>query len=115
MIGQSPLDTEKYEDKEWINRWLASHRGLEKAFPRSGLFTRKQLDQIRDFGVPLVIKPVRGRGSHGVTMVETEEDALSIAKKLLEESDAVLVEVSKKRPSPTSFSTLLFPDVESKH
>jgi len=39
-----------------------------------------------------VIKPVRGRGSHGVSLVRTEEELESGLKGLWEEGELVLVD-----------------------
>jgi carbamoylphosphate synthase large subunit len=94
MIGQNPLDTEKFEDKEWINRWLNGQPGLEGCFPRSMLFNKGEArDKLERFGVPAVAKPIRGRGSHGVTLANTVEDLQIAAERLLAESDAILLEV----------------------
>jgi len=94
MIGQNPLDTEKYEDKEWINRWLNSQQGLRGDFPKSILYNKSDdTRKLLDFGFPMVLKPIRGRGSHGVTLIRGEEEMRTTARKLLEESDSILVEV----------------------
>ena len=93
LVGQNPLDTERFEDKEWINRWLATQPGLSGSFPASALL--KAHSRLADLPIqlPLVLKPVRGRGSHGVTLVRTEAEYQETLSKLLKESDAVLCEV----------------------
>lgn len=94
MIGQSPLDTERFEDKEWINRWLAGQPELQDAFPRSTLIHPARLSTLGTFGLPAVAKPVRGRGSHGVTLAKSPEEFATAVNHLLRASDAVLCEVS---------------------
>ncbi|OCF31438.1 hypothetical protein I317_07705 [Kwoniella heveanensis CBS 569] len=93
MIGQSPLNTEKYEDKEWINRWLRGHSQLNSSFPKSILYGENDGQQVLEqFPLPAVAKPVRGRGSHGVTLVETVQELKEAANKLLKESNSILIE-----------------------
>ncbi|GFZ48773.1 hypothetical protein JCM24511_06522 [Saitozyma sp. JCM 24511] len=93
MIGQNPLDTEKFEDKEWINRWLNGQPGLRGSFPRSMLFQKGDAKEtLEGFGVPAVAKPIRGRGSHGVTLARTMNELHIAAERLLAESDAILLE-----------------------
>lgn len=95
MVGQSPLDTEKFEDKQWTNAWLASHEELAASFPRSLLFRRgDDREALLAFPLPAVAKPIRGRGSYGVTKVTTSEEMNRAASNLLSESNAFLVEVS---------------------
>lgn len=93
MIGQDPRDTERYEDKEWINGWLAGQEGLRDVFPRS-LLLHTAADNVEELGYPVVVKPVRGRGSHGVTLVKNDDEFQKALETLLKESDAVLCEVS---------------------
>jgi D-alanine-D-alanine ligase len=94
MVGQNPLDTEKFEDKEWINRWLNGQPGLKGSFPRSMLFQKGHAKEtLEGFGVPAVVKPIRGRGSHGVTLANTVLELHVAAERLLAESDAILLEV----------------------
>lgn len=94
MVGQSPLDIEKFEDKQWTNAWLASHKELAASFPRSLLFQQgDDRGSLLACPLPAVAKPIRGRGSHGVTKVTTPEEMSQAAINLLSESDAFLVEV----------------------
>lgn len=94
MIGQNPLETEKFEDKEWINRWLNGQPGLRGSFPRSMLFPKGDAKEtLEGFGVPAVAKLIRGRGSHGVTLARTMDELHIAAERLLAESDAILLEV----------------------
>jgi D-alanine-D-alanine ligase len=98
MVGQNPLDTEKFEDKEWINRWLNGQPGLKGSFPRSMLFQKGHAKEtLEGFGVPAVVKPIRGRGSHGVTLANTVLELHVAAERLLAESDAILLEVRRSQ------------------
>ncbi|WVW79034.1 hypothetical protein I302_100997 [Kwoniella bestiolae CBS 10118] len=92
LFGQNPLLVEKYDDKEWANRWLAKQKGLETSFPKSMLYRTGDQGEAGNFPLPAMAKPVRGRGSHGVTKVSTAEELMMALDKLLKESDAVLLE-----------------------
>ncbi|KAH8084725.1 hypothetical protein HD553DRAFT_342223 [Filobasidium floriforme] len=92
FVAQDPLDTEKYDDKAWTNNWL-NQGELEGKFPKSWLIEKGDTEgQLREVTLPAVLKPIRGRGSHGVELV-TDADGLGrVFQKLWEESEAVLVE-----------------------
>ncbi|KAM0756198.1 hypothetical protein T439DRAFT_320894 [Meredithblackwellia eburnea MCA 4105] len=92
LVGQDPRDTERFEDKEYCNRWLASQEGLEKAFPKSWLISKEDSAKLESVNLPAVIKPVRGRGSHGVSKVETLDDLKEKAAQLWTEGNLVLIE-----------------------
>ena len=95
IVGQNPLDTEKFDDKEWLNRWLAEQAGLQGCFPRSHLLTKADMLDLGGVRLPAVVKPVRGRGSHGVKVVRSVEELKAGLEGLLKESDAVLCEVGR--------------------
>ncbi|MBD2699475.1 ATP-grasp domain-containing protein [Spirosoma sp. BT702] len=100
VIGQDPVCVEKYDDKWQTNQLLKSH-GLpiphEYIINRSDKF---QVQTIRDhfnqnFSFPFVVKPIRGRGSIGVTMVHNEQELnriLSFKLPSSEFGDAVILE-----------------------
>lgn len=78
VVGQSPAATQKFDDKFATNRMLGD-AGLSVA--RSFLLSQTRRDHV--FGLadveatcaamalsfPLIVKPIRGRGSQGVTLV----------------------------------------------
>ena len=81
VIGQPPLCADRFDDKSFTNDALRRHGGL--TLPRSWTVddpnsieesardaARQHLDQvmasIQESDYPIVAKPVRGRGSHGV-------------------------------------------------
>lgn len=98
VVGQNPLNVEKYEDKAWVNAWLAGHERLKDAFPKALLYKPADgavEERIKDGGIgwPCVVKPVRGRGSHGVSKVDNLEELQAAVDALLTEGDVVLIEV----------------------
>lgn len=103
MVGQSPVLTEKWDDKARTNLWLAKQEGLEGAFPKSRVLDKNgddgdlRLDE-DGIGWPRVMKPIRGRGSHGVAVVRDEGEFRRHLETLYGESDAVLVEASRYTP-----------------
>ncbi|WWC87418.1 uncharacterized protein L201_002307 [Kwoniella dendrophila CBS 6074] len=95
LIGQNPLTADKYDDKEWTNRWLSNQNGLENYFPKSLLYRKgngEEVDELDKFPLPAMAKPIKGRGSHGVTKVSTSVEMKSAVDVLLKESEAVLLE-----------------------
>ena len=98
MVGQSPKLTERWDDKAKTNFWLATQKGLETAFPKSKIVHKDEMGDLQlekdGIGWPRVLKPIRGRGSHGVAVVEDEKGFQEHIKTLFAESDAVLMEVS---------------------
>lgn len=98
MVGQSPKLTERWDDKANTNFWLASQKGLENAFPKSRIVTKDDIKDLKleedGIGWPRILKPIRGRGSHGVAVIEDERGFHEHLKFLFGESDAILVEVS---------------------
>lgn len=93
LVGQNPFNTEKFDDKQWTNAYLAKQEGLTEAFPKAKLFAKgDDLADLQTMGLPLVVKPIRGRGSHGVTLAETQAELEQAVKGLLEESDSILIE-----------------------
>lgn len=96
FIGQDPKTTELWDDKAWANDQLRAEKGLEGWFPKSWLLKRAdgggvELADVRA-NLPVVIKPVRGRGSHGVSVVKTEDALAQGLADLWKEGDLVLVE-----------------------
>ena len=94
LVGHNPKTNEQYEDKQWTNQWLAAQLGLQGKFPRAMIY-RAGDDGLDDFPLPAVVKPIRGRGSHGVTLVRRKSEMDDAVRTLLKEGDAVLIEVSR--------------------
>lgn len=96
VVGQLPADVEKFDDKFRTNHMLTEH-GLPTA--RSFLLGRGDgaeilLDTVDDvtlsecgLAFPLVVKPVRGRGSQGVVCTKSLCDLKVQAESLLASGD----------------------------
>ncbi|CAL5865824.1 uncharacterized protein PFLUO_LOCUS30 [Penicillium psychrofluorescens] len=106
VVGQPPQCFDMYDDKSFLNDALR-RRGLR--FPRSWTVydpllvtptSQRDSDKnlptvlalIPESDYPLVAKPVRGRGSHGVKICYTRADLAEHVSGLFDESPRVLVE-----------------------
>ncbi|KAF5683612.1 histone-lysine n-methyltransferase H3 lysine-36 specific [Fusarium circinatum] len=68
VVGQGPLIVERYDDKEFVNNLLRKLGGF--TMPRAWTLNESQdtqgvLEKL-NLPFPIVAKPIRGRGSHGV-------------------------------------------------
>lgn len=66
IVGQDVAAMQRFDDKFATNRMLAD-AGLPVA--ESFLLTASEVADARPVAFPLIVKPVRGRGSQGVTLV----------------------------------------------
>lgn len=104
IVGQLPAAMQAWDDKFETNRSLA-RAGLPVA--RSFLLSRTAREEVRaladveaavseaGLGLPAIVKPVRGRGSQGVTRVRDMAGLRHAAEKLLDEGrfgDTLMVE-----------------------
>lgn len=97
VVGQPPSMVERFDDKAFLNDQL---RGLGRfTLPKS--WTLKESDDITSFiqslkddeaTYPIVGKPVRGRGSHGVKVCYNSHDLQSHISSLFKESPLVMLE-----------------------
>jgi len=72
VVGQVPELAGLYDDKLVTNSLLSRH---QLPIPRSILITSQGLDDFKlDFPFPVVVKPIRGRGSQGVSCVGNIEE-----------------------------------------
>ncbi len=70
-IGQLPSEVDIYDDKYVTNEFL---RKNQIPIPKTILISSENLkDYSLDMDFPLVIKPIRGRGSQGVSQIKTQE------------------------------------------
>ena len=84
LVGQDPRLVDFYDDKFVLNNFLAD-QGLP--FLRSRRVTLDQLSGMHlPLGYPLVIKPLRGRGSQGVTVCTTDNDLVSYLEEVFDQS-----------------------------
>ena len=72
FIGQLPKQVDLYDDKFYTNSVL---RNNQIPIPKSKLISIENLtDYHLDIDFPLIIKPIRGRGSQGVSMVKSHKE-----------------------------------------
>ncbi|MEP2240277.1 MAG: ATP-grasp domain-containing protein [Maribacter sp.] len=72
FIGQLPEKVDIYDDKYFTNEVL---RKNQIPVPKSQLITSGDLsDHKLNFNFPMVVKPIRGRGSQGVTLVTNQQE-----------------------------------------
>ncbi|KAF9874217.1 hypothetical protein CkaCkLH20_08200 [Colletotrichum karsti] len=94
VIGHGPLVVEKYDDKELVNNLLRRTGGF--TMPRSWTISSSATlaDDLKreDLPFPIVAKPVRGRGSHGVKVCRDLADLTSHAETLFQESSTIMLE-----------------------
>lgn len=80
-IGQIPGLVGKYDDKHFTNEFL-HEQGLP--ISRSIVFEKDTLDVLDKPPFPLVIKPIRGRGSKGVKVVNNRAEFIRESLKLID-------------------------------
>ncbi|WP_091525419.1 ATP-grasp domain-containing protein [Paenimyroides ummariense] len=85
VVGQNPKFVEIYDDKVAANEFLKRYH---LPVPKSTIITKGRIE-MDDFNLnfPAVIKPIRGRGSQGVSFVSSKEDLKSAARKKFEAND----------------------------
>ncbi|GLA52328.1 hypothetical protein AnigIFM63604_009177 [Aspergillus niger] len=93
VVGQPPTLVESFDDKAYLNDQLRIHGSF--TLPRSWLISNSDnispiLDSIPCY--PVVGKPVRGRGSHGVKECHDRAELEEHISALLLESPIVMVE-----------------------
>lgn len=90
VIGQPPLLVESYDDKNWVSDMLRKAGGFD--VPRSSVFYSATGPGLSALQYPVIAKPVRGRGSHGVKLCQNQDDLQSHLQMLMRESPVVIVE-----------------------
>ena len=68
IVGQDPESVQKFDNKLYTNKYLR-----EKSLPIPNSSTLKLVDESK-LKFPLVIKPIRGRGSQGVRVVQNMQE-----------------------------------------
>ncbi|KAJ5596536.1 D-alanine--D-alanine ligase [Penicillium hetheringtonii] len=106
VIGQPPICADRFDDKAFTNDELRRHGGftLPRSWsvndPRSSkgddVSLQKSLDDviapIKESDYPIVAKPVRGRGSHGVKICNNAAELREHTAYLFNEAPQVLIE-----------------------
>ncbi|KAF4308208.1 putative D-alanine--D-alanine ligase (D-alanylalanine synthetase) (D-ala-D-ala ligase) protein [Botryosphaeria dothidea] len=95
VVGQPPLFVDAYDDKNYVNSMLRKKRGF--TLPKSSIISQQDdlgaalaRDHITSW--PVVAKPIRGRGSHGVKLCPSLADLKQHAERLFSESPSIMVE-----------------------
>ncbi|KAF4334191.1 fungal specific transcription factor domain protein [Fusarium beomiforme] len=94
IVGQGPLIVEKHDDKEFVNDLLRSLGDF--TLPRS--WTMQESKDIEgsleklNLPFPVVAKPIRGRGSHGVRVCRNLKELIEHGQVLFKESPSIMLE-----------------------
>jgi hypothetical protein len=81
FVGQEPGAVDLYDDKFLTNELLRRHR---IPIPESQLISAEDLPTCSfDMDFPLIVKPLRGRGSQGVLLVKDQNELEVILNELL--------------------------------
>ncbi|KAF3037325.1 hypothetical protein E8E12_003467 [Didymella heteroderae] len=94
VIGQPPQLVEAYDDKAFVYGIMESHGGFTVA-KSATLTTSDDLPKLieeRSLNYPIIAKPIRGRGSHGVKLCKDEGMLQAHARYLFDESPKIIVE-----------------------
>lgn len=94
VVGQPPNLVEKFDDKEYLNDLLRKKTDL--LLPEAWTVSTKQdiasFIADNDLPLPIVGKPIRGRGSHGVRVCQTPDILHQHMIELLKESPIIMLE-----------------------
>lgn len=93
VIGQPPTLVEQFDDKNYVNSMLRAKGTF--TMPRSWILDAHVKDWksvLDSMPYPVVGKPIRGRGSHGVKKCDSKEELESHVESLFSESPSIMVE-----------------------
>lgn len=95
VVGQPPILVERYDDKNYVNALLRQQGGFKmpQCWAMDG--GKQGIDVFlseQDLPYPIVGKPCRGRGSHGVKVCADETALTAHMKNLLSESPVIMLE-----------------------
>lgn len=90
VVGQPPLLVDEYDDKNFVNALLRKDGRFR--LPDSRILNCADPSRVFDLQYPIVGKPIRGRGSHGVKVCHTEPELCAHLEVILRESPLVMVE-----------------------
>jgi len=81
IVGQVPENVDLYDDK-WVTNHLLKANHLP--VPQSVMIRHENATNYKlDFPFPFVIKPIRGRGSQGVSLVNSNEELTAMISEML--------------------------------
>ncbi len=82
VVGQIPENVGKYDDKYYTNQKL---RNLGIPIPEQLKLREETFESVPiDLAYPLVVKPIRGRGSQGVVMVTNHQELIKALRNLFD-------------------------------
>ena len=82
IVGQDPELVEKFDNK-WTTNQLLRQNNIQ--IPTSFMIHQNEINFGKNqFSFPLVLKPIRGRGSQGVSLVQDLEELKSSLKQMFE-------------------------------
>ncbi|KAK8169756.1 hypothetical protein IWX90DRAFT_430743 [Phyllosticta citrichinensis] len=95
VVGQPPLLAETYDDKALVNHILKEQRRFTipvSCLANAGDDLAAVLEREKMSGRPVIAKPVRGRGSHGVKLCQSLDELARHVQSLWKESPSVILE-----------------------
>lgn len=94
VIGQPPSFVELFDDKDYVNRILRAEGTF--SLPVSVILNEsdsvEKILESNAISLPIVAKPVRGRGSHGVKLCTTKDELEAHCSRLIKESPSIILE-----------------------
>jgi len=90
VVGQPPQLVEQYDDKNFVNDLLRKDDSFH--LPKSCLVRTVEEALHNDLSLPIIVKPIRGRGSHGVSLCHEQKTLERQVSHLLQESSPVMLE-----------------------
>ncbi|MDG1685010.1 MAG: ATP-grasp domain-containing protein [Flavobacteriaceae bacterium] len=83
IVGQTPEMVDVYDDKMFTNSLLKSNN---IPIPKNELITIENYNNLSlELAFPLVLKPIRGRGSQGVTKIDNRNELIENLTKIFSE------------------------------
>ena len=90
VVGQPPLLVDEFDDKNFVNNLLRKDGRF--TFPETRIVDCADMSCVLGLSYPIVGKPIRGRGSHGVKVCHTESQLIAHLGELLKHDPLVMVE-----------------------
>ncbi|MDT7831079.1 ATP-grasp domain-containing protein [Flavobacteriaceae bacterium S356] len=85
FIGQLPSQVDMYDDKYFTNELLRKNK---ISIPKTKLISKENLTNCKlDIDFPIVVKPIRGRGSQGVSLVRNQRELDNTLKEIFSNNE----------------------------